>query len=210
METSFQTTSFMPKKPISQDIAKKDKGANIFTVISIFILIGVIVISVLIYLWFQKTTAELSTLKEQIKLTQERFDPTTLENLKSLDRKINNADKLLSNHLILSPIFKNVLNSNTLKKIQYTNFSYTKTGAGQTSLISINLEGKAETLPYVALQSKKLAENRYIQNIIFSDIVTNKDNSVTFNLSFDINPDLVLFSKVVKTDEIINNNLDNS
>lgn len=209
METPFQTTSFIPKKPINESTIKRTKGSNIFSVIAVTLLVLVLILSGLVYFWAAKLKTEVVQLKQQVDLAQERFDPTTLENLKRLDKQIITADKILNNHITISPVLVNVLNANTLKKVQYTQLSYKVEGIGSSAKIKTKLSGKAESLPYVALQSKKLAENRYIQNPIFSDIITGKDSTVTFNLFFDVSPNLVLYNEVVQANELANTISDN-
>lgn len=202
METPFQTTSFIPKKPITQNSTQRTKGTNLFSLIGSILLVIVIILSVFVYFWSTKLKTEVVQLKQQVDLAQERFDPTTLENLKRLDKQIITAEKILNNHITISPVLVNVLNANTLKKVQYTQLTYRVEGVGSTAKIKTKLSGKAESLPYVALQSKKLAENRYIQNPIFSDIITGKDNTVSFNLYFDVSPNLVLYNEVVLANEL--------
>jgi hypothetical protein len=197
MEPTFQTTSFIPKKPLTTSKQPTSKSVSLFTVIAVVILLLTIGFSLFVYIYNKRLTAEADSLKKTLDVAQEKFDPVTLQNLKKLDRQINVAENLLDNHVTLSPILVNVLNANTLKRVQYTQFAHTVTGTGTTAKIQVRLAGKAESLPYVALQSKKLAENRYVQNPLFSDIVTAKDNTVTFNLYFDLSPNLTTYSQVV-------------
>ncbi len=208
MEPTFQTTSFIPKKPLTNSKQPTNRGVSIFTVLAVVILLLTIGFSLFIYIYNKKLTTEADSLKKTLDIAQEKFDPVTLQNLKKLDRQINVAETLLDNHVTLSPILVNVLNANTLKRVQYTQFAHTVTGTGTTAKIQVRLAGKAESLPYVALQSKKLAENRYVQNPLFSDIVTAKDNTVTFNLYFDLSPNLITYSQVVTnlSGDVINSN----
>jgi hypothetical protein len=197
MEPTFQTTSFIPKKSLVTVKEKGSKSVSLFTLIAIIILILAILFSVFAYMYGKRLSTEVETLKRTLDQAQEKFDPVTLQNLQKLDKQISNAETLLDNHITLSPILVNVLNANTLKKVQYTQFTHTVSGVGKSAKIQVRLTGKAESLPYVALQSKKLAENRYVQNPLFSDIVTAKDNTVTFNLFFDISPNLIVYSQVI-------------
>lgn len=199
MEPTFQTTSFIPKKPLTTAKQPGAKGVSIFTLIAVVLLVLTILFSVFAYIYSKRLSNEVASLKKTLDAAQEKFDPVTLENLKRLDRQIDVAGMLLENHITVSPILVNVLNANTLKKVQYTQFAHTVSGTGPGAKIQVRLAGKAESLPYVALQSKKLAENRYVQNPLFSDIVTSKDNTVTFNLYFDLSPNLISYSQVINS-----------
>jgi hypothetical protein len=198
MEPTFQTTSFIPKKPLTNIKPQVSRSVSIFTAIAIVILLGTIIFSVLTYVWEKQLIAQVSKLQKTLNTAQEKFDPYTIQTLQQLDKRINTADKVLSNHMTLSPILVNVLNANTLKKVQYTQFTHTVSGTGSSAKIQVKLVGKAKSLPYVALQSKKLASNPYVQNPIFSDIVTAKDKTVTFNLIFDVSPTLILYSNLIQ------------
>lgn len=197
MEQTFQTTSFIPKKSLIEPKKPKGSGVGIVTFLAIIILVGTIIASVLAYVYSGKLKTDVETKKNSLVKAQGAFEPTIIENLKRLDKRIEVANQVLDNHITVSPIIVNVLNANTLRKVQYTKFSHILNGEGKSAKIQVKLSGKAESLPYVALQSKKLSEVRYVGNPIFSDIVTAKDNTVTFNLVFDIKPDLIIFSNLV-------------
>lgn len=197
MEQTFQTTSFIPKKSLVEVKKPTSKGVGILTFVSILILIGTIVSSVLVYIYVKKLNTDVLAKKNSLSKAQDAFEPTVIENLKELDTRITTASEILQNHVTVSPIIINILNANTLRKVQYTKFNHLLNGSGKTAKIQVKLSGKAESLPYVALQSKKLSEVKYVGNPIFSDIVTAKDNSVTFNLTFDVKPDLIIFSRLV-------------
>ncbi len=197
MDQTFQTTSFIPKKPIAQVSSKASTGMSIFNLVAGILLVGTLVFSGLTYVWEKQLLKEVENLRQILKTAQDKFDPYAIQNLQQLDRRINTAEKILDNHVTLSPILLNVLNVNTLKKVQYTQFTHNVSGTGTGAKIQVKLKGKAESLPYVALQSKKLAENQYVQNPIFSDIVTAKDNSVSFNLIFDLSPMLIVYSNLI-------------
>jgi hypothetical protein len=199
MEQAFQTTSFIPKKPLTTTKPPASRGLSIFSFFATLILIGTIAVSGLLYVYNKKLASQVTDLETTLDRAKEKFNPVAIESIKQLDKRINTAEKVLSNHITLSPILVNVLNANTLKKVQYTQFSHTVNGSGASAKIQVRLAGKAESLPYVALQSKKLAENKYVENPIFSDIVTAKDNTVTFNLLFDINSNLIMYSKLVQS-----------
>lgn len=197
MEPTFQTTSFIPKKSLVTTRSGSSTTTNIFTVIASVILLCVLGFSVLTYVWNKQLKAEVLKSQNTLKMAREKFDQVALTDLKQLDRRIITAEKVLDNHTTVSPILVNVLNANTLKKVQYTQFSHSVTGSGAASKIQVRLSGKAESLPYVALQSKKLADNQYVRNAIFSDIINGKDGSVTFNLMFDVSPILIEYSNYI-------------
>lgn len=199
MEQAFQTTSFIPKKPLANITPRQSRSVSIFSFVAVLLLIATIAFSGLLYVYNKKLAGTVADLRVTLDRAKEKFNPVAIESIKQLDKRINTAEKILANHITLSPILVNVLNANTLKKVQYTKFSHTVSGSGPASKIQVRLEGKAESLPYVALQSKKLAENKYVENPIFSDIVTStKDNSVTFNLLFELNPNLIIYTKLVQ------------
>lgn len=197
MEQTFQTTSFIPKKPLTIIKKPASRGVGILTALTGLIFLGTVAVTGGIVFYKKKLQSDVELKKVSLNKAQAAFDPTSIESLKALDKRIDTSDTILSNHITVSPIIVNVLNNNTLRRIQYTQFSHTVSGSGANAKIQVKLSGKAESLPYVALQSKQLSTVKYVGNPIFSDIITAKDNSVTFNLSFDVKPDLIIFSRLI-------------
>jgi len=80
-----------------------------------------------------------------------------------------------------------------LKSIQFTKFSYTITGSGPTAKINVLMSGKSQSYTAIALESAKLAENKYIKDPIFSNLTPNDQGIILFDLNFTVDPQFVLY-----------------
>lgn len=141
------------------------------------------------YLIQQKTSAENSLIA-----SRGRFEPNTIKLLEVFDKRTNVSKQLLSSHVVMSPFFDTLANL-TVPSIQYTKFSI-ETGDKTTS---VTMSGVARDYQYIALQAQTFnnAPGFYFKNVVFSDLVKDKKGSVTFKVSFDVDPALFSYEKDV-------------
>ena len=187
MDNNFQT-SFIPKKPMTIEASETGSGVNIFLLISIFIFIIAVIASAGVYLYQASLVQGLKDRVDRLAILQ-KDDPTTLENIIAFDRQLNLADKLLSQHVAVSPIFA-YLGENTAQDVRFKSliFSYT-----DPSKVSLKMSGVAKNFNAIAGQSDAFKKSSYsgIINPIFSDFVPTPTGTVSFNLTADLDSDLV-------------------
>ncbi len=193
MDTNFQT-SFIPKKPLAEERAPASSGGT-----SLFAFLATIVFIVSLAggaaAYFYKASLRQTIMKQQsaLDLARNAFEPSLITQLKQLDRRITDANSILSTHIVVSPIF-DALAANTLKSIQFTKFTYT-TPTDSKSPIAVQMTGKARDYASIALESDQLATNKNIHNSIFSNLsLDDQTGNVTFNLAFTVDADLVRYT----------------
>jgi hypothetical protein len=122
--------------------------------------------------------------------SRDSFEPSKIVELQTLDRRINDTNELLDNHIAVTPIFS-ALQESTLKTVQYTKFAYVMpTNSGDP--IQVQMSGKARDYTSIALQSDSLATNKNIHDTIFSNLsLDQQTGTVAFDLVFFVNPDFV-------------------
>jgi len=208
MEAKFQT-SFIPKKPITQE-------EKIHSKLSIFLLVSFIIFFVSIGLagWVY---LEKNILIQQIKDEQQTIktnkngltqDSVTVESIVALDSRIMLANQLLANHVAISPIFS-FLGKRTLANIRFKSFSVKSVGQSSTGVTSVNIEmsGQAKDFNSVASQADEFGKPEWtdiIKQPKISGLNLNPDGSVAFVFSASIVPSFISYSKNISSNNNVN------
>ena len=190
MENSFQT-SFIPKKLITSNLSDKEPR-NFFSLIATFLLIVSILISVGLFVYKIYLTKQQELLSASLTKTRDSFEKDTIDELELFDKRIQSAEQILSNHIVLSPTFA-LLGEITIPAVQYTNFQQQTTDQG----FLVNIEGLALDYRSIALQADMFnsAKGHSFKNVLFSDLTKDKNNNISFNLKFNIEPELLSYEK---------------
>lgn len=197
MDTNFQT-SFIPKKPLAEERTPIVPSTSIFSFIATLVFFAALASAAGMYFYEAGLNKSINGAKTSLSSARDSFEPALITKLKTLDRRLTNANTLLDNHIAVTPIFT-ALSTSTLKTVQFTKFSYT-TAADKTAPILIRMSGKARDYSSIALQSDQLAKNKHIRNPIFSNLnLDSTSGMVAFELVFSVSPDLVRFTNNVST-----------
>ncbi len=196
MEPNFQT-SFIPKKPMIEERAVAPRPIGLLTVISLFILITVIVVSVGLYFYKGVVGGNITEMQEYLKTAQSRYEPAKIQELQVLDRRLKAANEILSSHVTVTPIFE-LLQKVTMKTVRYTKFSYT-TGTDKDKKVLVKLTGTAIGYRSIALQSDIFTENKQIIDPLFSNLVLDDKGDVMFDLEFSVDPTFIDYKQMILT-----------
>jgi hypothetical protein len=194
--TQFQT-SFIPKKPIQETREPSTRRVNVFLFIANIIFIASIAAAGFVYLTKGSLTRSIASMRTDLETAEQAFESNFISDLQNLDKRINTASIILQNHISVSPILKS-LQELTLSSVQFTKFSHTITGSGASSVIVVSMSGKTDEYESLALQSDALTKNKYITNPVFSNLNLDERGNVLFDLTFFVDPNLVLFGESVK------------
>ncbi|MDO8493461.1 MAG: hypothetical protein Q7S19_02870 [bacterium] len=209
-----QTPSFIPKKPL---VAKSDFSANlpgIFLFLSIVALIfSVGGYFVAIYREKAKNT-EVENLQLILKKAQDQFQPNQVVNMTRFDAKLKIAENLLYlqkeaggtdtvAHITLLPLF-NLLSEKTLTTVRFKDFKYNNV---DNQKIEIKMSGEAKgtvglaNYAAVAQQAREFSDTRVLQNVLVSDLNLGSANNVTFNLTMNVNPELISYTETLNNQQ---------
>lgn len=190
MENSFQT-SFIPKKPVD-DVIKRKHHTDLFTVISILLLVITILASGSLYVYKVYLEKNKESLSSSLEKSRVSFEEETIKQLESFDKRASSAKEILANHKVVTPLFT-LLEDITIPNVQYTKFTKESTKEGTT----IKIEGVSKDYGSIAVQSDifNSTKGRFFDNIVFSDLLKGTDGLVNFKLSFTVNPDLLSYEK---------------
>lgn len=192
MENSFQT-SFIPKKPIDTSvraIKPEKKPKNYFMVLAFLIFIIVGLFSGGLYFYKSYLTNQKKVLVANLEQVKNSFSQETIKELDTFSKRINLSKDILSNHLVLSPMFE-LLGELTIPSIQYTQFNHEyKNGE-----FIVNISGLSYDYHSIALQANVFDgdKSQSFKDVVFSNLSTDQNNHVTFDLSFKVDPTLLSY-----------------
>ncbi|HEY4493080.1 MAG TPA: hypothetical protein VJB98_00440 [Candidatus Paceibacterota bacterium] len=186
-------TSFIPKTSLSARPPRKE-GLGFFTFLSLTVLVVSLLGWLAAYSYNSLVAKKVSELETFLTRARESFDPALLKVFENLERRLTTAENLLEAHSSVGKLF-DVLNERTLKSVRYTYFSYVNNGTAA----AVKMSGEAIDFPSVALQALEYSKDDKLINPIFSNLgveeVSDTANRVTFDVSFNIDPALVMYTE---------------
>lgn len=129
-------------------------------------------------------------LSEKLKKAQESIDINTVKDFVRLRDRLDAGQVLLNEHTSLAGFFSD-LESILPSTVRFSSLHLTVDSVQKATMQG---SGVAKNFNALAATSKAFAENGKIKGAIFSSIVINRDNSVGFAISADLDPELVTFS----------------
>ncbi len=194
MENSFQT-SFIPKKPIMANsvTSSSPQGTTSITmVVSVFIFIVMVLSAGGLY-WYKNyyLVKNKEVLSESLFKIRDSFDKDTIAELEMYDKRTLVSRQVLGSHVVLSPLFE-LINELTLSSIQYTKFDHTTLN----NTFSVKMSGTARDYKAIALQADvfNTDKGKMFKDVIFSNLTKDKNNYVTFDIEFNVDPTLLSYS----------------
>jgi hypothetical protein len=192
MENNSFQTSFIPKKPLMTSTVSDKEPKNFFSIIATFLLIASIAVAVGLFVYKIYLTKQEESLSVSLSTTRDSFEKSTIDELELFDKRTETAKDILSKHIVLSPMFA-LLGELTIPSVQYTNFDQKTDDTG----FLVNIQGIASDYRSIALQADMFntPKGKSFTNVLFSNLVKDKNNNVTFNLKFNVSPDLLSYEK---------------
>jgi len=194
MAQQFGTTSFIPKKPTTP-VAQRRRGTviNIFFLIALIIFLSTVSVAVGVFLYQKVVTQNLEKKSNQLAEAREAFEPALIEDLATMDNRIQAAQEVLNSHLALSAFFE-FLEQSTLKSVQFDDFTYTAMPSGG---ISIGMRGRGQSFSSVALQSDIFGKDPFIRNPLFSNLDIDEQGNVIFDFAAALDPALISYRNLM-------------
>ncbi len=196
MDQEFQT-SFIPKKTLNPKPERTGGGSfGLVNVVAFVIMLISLLVAGGAYLYRDNLSKKVEEMKVSLERAQNIFEPELLVELENLNKRIEAADVILSNHIAVSPIFE-VLQDITLPTVRYIDFTY-EIDSVNPDVIHVTMTGEAVSYDAITLQADLFSNNRFIRNPIFSNFSLNRTGSVEFDLMFDVSKSLVNFEQKVE------------
>lgn len=180
-------TSFVPKQPVAPSARRQKSGTNLFIIIG-GIVAGLAIVAaagVFGYEWYLKGARDQKL--EALTEAQRSVDIDTVEGFIRLKNRLNTAETMLNQHIMLSEFF-DALESKTLQTVRFSGLTVT---VAEDRSAEIQMEGVARTFNALAAQSASIAAEKRIKRAIFSDITVNENGTVGFSLNATVEPRLI-------------------
>jgi hypothetical protein len=186
-------TSFTPH-PTASSAARNYRFdfVGAFGFLSYAILVIAIVLAVGVFFYSSILSSQQSSKDAELAKAEAAIDTTTAENFVRLSNRLSSGKTLLANHVISSNFFTTLgmLLPATVR------FAGLHVSFPDNKKITLEGSGTAKSFNALAVASQALASDGRIKDAIFSHISVNKDNSVAFTLSADIDPKLMSYLPV--------------
>lgn len=200
MDTEFQT-SFIPKRPVAAITTQQTvRAPGVFNLLGFVVLISSLLAAGGVYLFHQKTIRDVAQAKESLVRAKNAFEPAFIEELKELDKRIESAQLILSNHYVVTPVFR-ALEEITLPNIRYTNFDYS-IEEQERKTIRVEMLGEAASYETITLQADLFDGHPFIINPIFSDFTLDQTGKIQFKVQFFVDMKLTSYRSLVNRTQV--------
>jgi hypothetical protein len=194
MDTSIRT-SFIPKAPMANRPGARKEGMGFLTFLASAVLLVSLIGWGAAFAYKSLIEKDINDLEGYLAKANESFDPSLLRVFENLDRRIRGAEAILDRHTVITPFFE-LLDSVTLKSVRFNYFSLVNEG----SAVAVKMSGQALEFSSIALQALEFNKDSRIINPIFSNLGVEDDQGrVSFDVSFNIDPEMILYKEKVSS-----------
>lgn len=190
-----EKSSFIPKKTLSRPVYAESKF-SFFPFVSLLLLIISILMLGGVYFYKGFLNKKISVLFDSLKRAEDILDPVFVDQMQSLDSKMETAKTLLAQHKMPTAIFE-FLEQSTLKTVRFSNFDLAinlpKDFGGGAEVV-LNLSGNANSYASLALQSREFQKNENVKNIILSGLSLGETGDVKFSAKIIIDPSYLIYN----------------
>ena len=194
-------SSFIPKKSIvtKSSTLKQYRSFNILT----FVATAVFVVSLLasggVFIYERLIKNSIDQKGIELENARQTIDMGLINEFKALDKKLRTAEELLGRHIAMT-LFFDFLESSTLQNVQYNEFGYI---FNTDDVISIDMEGIAQSFNSLTLQSDIFRDSDIILDPVFSGLILDESGNVQFKFRARIDPSFVLYSNAFESGDDI-------
>ncbi|OGG76324.1 hypothetical protein A2950_01845 [Candidatus Kaiserbacteria bacterium RIFCSPLOWO2_01_FULL_55_19] len=183
-------TSFVPR---SASVIARHSGTGVTGIygLSAYVILGIVFVFALGTFVYDRVLAGMQSSRgASLEKAEKAIDLATVEGFVQLRNRLNSGTMLLANHVALSKFFailETVLPTSVRLTSLHLSFDATKQ-------VKLDGTGVAKSFNALAAVSTAFANDGRIKEAIFSNLIVNKDSSVSFVLSATIDPKVVAFS----------------
>jgi len=196
MEPKFQS-SFIPRGPVSTSAgipnSKPARQGGLFGYIAITIFVISVVLAVAVFGFRFYVKGTINRMSEEIADKRDTLIPSSSKEFIRLNSRIQSTQTLLSNHVVVSPIF-DYLESSTVKNVRFDELTYNTTPLG----VELIMRGEASSYSAVALQADIFEKGGFFKDQNFSDLSLDEKGSVNFTYRAMVSPNLISYQKQVE------------
>jgi hypothetical protein len=166
---------------------------DLFLVVALVVAATAIVAAGAAYGYQKYLSYQLEQKMQLLSESQARVDEDQIEEFVRLRDRLASGNELLTNQVTLSKFFDSIEDL-TLQNVRFNSLELVIAGDGSAKL---DVEGTARNFNTLAAQSNAFAGERGIRRAIFSGITLTDTRQVSFRLTADIDPRLIVAGKDV-------------
>ncbi len=188
-------TSFIPKKsltPAPTGISRE--GMSLFMIGALLFFVLAVASSVGVFLYQNILKSQIESRMADLERTKGAFEPSVIQELRRLDKRIEVAKILLDRHIAASTLF-DTLQRSTVQSLRFE--AMTLSSANEKGDLSVLIKGQAKSYASVAYQSDILGKTKGIKNPVFSDLNLDQRGNVVFNLKALVGADFLNYKNTV-------------
>lgn len=158
-----------------------------------YAVLGVVFLLALgVFFYGRLLDSEKASKDEKIQAAVAAIDLRTVESFVHLRDRLSSGKTLLEGHTAFSTFFAS-LEKILPSTVRFTALHISPDTAGTAGGAKVEGTGLAKSFNALAAASGAFAEDGRIKDAIFSNIIVNKDNSVTFSLAATLDPGIIAF-----------------
>lgn len=183
-------TSFVPKQPVQTTRRAARAGANVFMLIAMIIMV-LAIIGAGVTFGYEKVLESMRDKKAQeLAAAEASISRAAIDEFLRLHNRLNSTESLLNQHVALSQ-YLDVLEALTLTTVSFNALDLQVEGDRGATL---TMDGTARSFNALAAQSAAFAAEKRIKRAIFSDIKVGAAGGITFSLTAELDPSLVIWT----------------
>ena len=182
--------SFIPKKTLAKPVYV-GSGVGLFLSFSFLMIVisGLLFGGAYLYKGFlEKNNNEML---DSLKRAQDILDPVFIQEMQTIDTKIESSKVLLGQHRMPSALFE-FLEQSTLESVRFSNFDFSFPSQKDENVI-VNLRGTAKGYSSLALQAREFQNNKYVENVIFSGLSLGEKGVINFSAKVIIDTNFLAY-----------------
>lgn len=206
METRFQTTSFIPKASLDNVVGDDGRlqkqqtthTGSLFTLFAFFIFICSLVAAGVVFSLLKLSNSNKAAAQKNLAAYQAKSNTETIEEIKSLNDRLNILAALVNKHVAVVPLFGEI-GRNTLDKVSYSSLSLKRKPDG-----TFSLSMRAQGIGYesIVVQDKQFSDpvvQRVFKNTSITDFSKQKGQDLTaFTVNTTVVENAVNFASLIK------------
>jgi len=195
MEPKFQT-SFIPKKPIMSADGSSGisvvRTTNIFSIIATVVFIMTVLVAGALFLYKTTIEGQIEAAKQEVEQAKESYGPEIIQKLIDASTKIQTANELLEQHVVVSEVMKE-LERLTVRRLRFDDFLYKKVNGVPT----LTMKGEVQNYNALAQQQEIFNNSTYMKNPEFAGFNLQENGFINVNFSAELDPSIVSYRRLV-------------
>lgn len=184
-----QQATFIPKRPVTS-ISAERRTMGFFSLITLIVFLGSAFAAGGVYFWKITLQKQLEAKAQDLADQERAFDRAFIEAAVRLNNRIETSKSLLDRHVAVTSLLDAVGRS-TLQSVQFSDFSFTTSQLGGTSILQVAMRGVARDYTTLAAQSAAIAKVAAFKDPVFSEFTLTQEGRVSFALIMNVDTSLL-------------------